>query len=272
MTSNAAAREAASGRARAGVPRLPAPSAQEARAHARRAPARGDACRCSSCRGRATTWPSSALIREICAELGARATLARVRRRRPLVRGAEVQRAAATTRCGRSSPRPSRMAALSLAAAPTIPSNCFASFGPVPSSSCLKNTNASPQAGSRIRVGPLVELAVGVVGLPQPQVAPVGGRDERRLHGAFLVLGVRDAQRGVRRAQRVEHLVVEPLAWRNSNAARAPAGSSARKRAAAATSFFMFGGSWNSSGPSRASSTPRLLEQSTRPAASPSAA
>src|SRR5687767_4143310 len=54
---------------------------------------------------------------------------------------------------------------------------------------------------------PRLQLRGGVVGAPQAEVAPVGGRDEGDLE---VVLGFGDAQRDVVVAQQAEDLVVEP--------------------------------------------------------------
>src|SRR5262245_37462350 len=57
--------------------------------------------------------------------------------------------------------------------------------------------------------GPRLERRRAVVHPPQPQIAPVGGGDDRRAPGARL-LGVGADERGVARAQRLVHLRVLP--------------------------------------------------------------
>src|SRR5215469_10465584 len=71
----------------------------------------------------------------------------------------------------------------------------------------LEEYEGIPPALFLYPIHPHLELPIVVVGSPQAQIAPIRGRHKWNLK---VVLGVRDAQRGVMIAQQSENLVVEP--------------------------------------------------------------
>ena len=89
---------------------------------------------------------------------------------------------------------------------PTLINRC-ASRGPLPCSSCLKNTNVSRQASILDPLRPRLQCRVIVVGPTQPQIAPVRRRHEWNFQ---IVVGVGDAQRHAMIAEQSEDFVVEP--------------------------------------------------------------
>ena len=125
--------------------------------------------------------------------------------------------------------------------------NLIANLGPLPSSSCLKNTNASRQSCSQL-LHPFLQRRVVVLGPTQTQTTPVGGRHEGN---GKVILFVGDAQCGVMITQQFEDFVVEPRRMPKFKRHTPPAWQHARNARSRNASFLKLGGNWNSSGPRR---------------------